>query len=132
MNVMVFGTFDDLHPGHEYVFTEALQRGKVWAVVARDSNVMKIKGRAPLQTQEQRMQAITQKFPDVQVMLGDPEDFLAPVRTVQPDLILLGYDQHLPPGVTAEELGVPTERLAPFHPEIHKSSLRREAKKLAS
>lgn len=125
MKLMIFGTFDDFHPGHEYVFQRALERGDVYAVVARDSNVMKIKGRAPLQSEDQRVAAIHNAFPSAHVLLGNPDDFLAPVREVQPDLILLGYDQKLPPGVTEEDLGVPVKRLEPFHPEIHKSSLRR-------
>lgn len=125
MKLMVFGTFDDLHPGHAYVFQKAIERGEVWAVVARDSNVRKIKGRAPLQTEEERMAAISTMFPSAHVMLGDADDFLVPVRAVAPDLILLGYDQTLPPGVTEEMLGVPVERLDAFEPHVHKSSLRR-------
>lgn len=125
MKLMVFGTFDDVHPGHEYVFSEALKRGEVWVVVARDANVMKIKGRAPLQSEDQRVAAIAAKFPTMHVMLGDATDFLQPVKTVKPDLILLGYDQHLPPHVTEDDLGAPIERLPAFHPETYKSSLRR-------
>jgi FAD synthetase len=141
MRVMVFGTFDDLHPGHEYVFQQALERSHigdpdsdsgVWAVVARDANVVKIKGRAPLQTEAERMEAIAKKFPDVHIMLGSDGDFLQPVRDVQPDLIVLGYDQKFPPHVSEHDLGVPIERLESFHPEVHKSSLRRSSKKLIS
>ncbi len=134
MRVMLFGTFDDLHPGHEYVFREALRKSGsghrtsdngVWAVVARDANVLRIKGRAPLQTETERAEAIMRMFPEVHAILGDASDFLAPIRSIQPDLILLGYDQKLPPGVQDEDLGVPVERLEAFHPEVHKSSLRR-------
>lgn len=134
MRIMLFGTFDDLHPGHEYVFREALRKSEngkratdngVYAVVARDANVIRIKGRPPLQTQEERMETITRMFPEVHAILGDASDFLAPIRSIQPDLILLGYDQKLPPGVHDEDLGVPVERLEAFHPDVHKSSLRR-------
>jgi FAD synthetase len=125
MKVMIFGTFDDLHPGHLYVFRNALERGEVWVVVARDANVLKIKGRPPLQSQEARIAAIQKAFPSAHVLLGAAKNFLTPVRNVKPDLILLGYDQHLPPGVTEEKLGVPVERLDAFDPHIHKSSLRR-------
>lgn len=125
MKLMIFGTFDDLHPGHLFVFRHALERGDVYVVVARDANVLRFKGRPPLQHEDDRVTAINKAFPSAHVMLGNPDDFLAPVREVQPDLILLGYDQKLPPGVSEEDLGVPVERLEPFHPEIHKSSLRR-------
>lgn len=126
MRVMVFGTFDDLHPGHEYLLTEAQKRGELFVVVARDVNVQRIKNRAPLQNENVRMKAISDRFPSATVMLGDPENFLWPVQTVKPDFILLGYDQKLPPGVTEADLGVPTERLPGFDPHIHKSSLRRD------
>lgn len=125
MRIMIFGTFDDLHPGHLYVFRNALERGEVWVVVARDRNVLKIKGRTPLQPEEDRVAAIHKAFPSAHVILGDPKNFLSPIREVSPDLILLGYDQKLPPGVKDEDLGVPVERLDAFHPEVHKSSLRR-------
>lgn len=127
MRVMIFGTFDDLHPGHLYVFRNALERGEVWVVVARDSNVLKIKGRTALQSEDDRVAAINKAFPSAHVMLGNPKHFLSPIREVNPDLILLGYDQKLPPGVKDEDLGVPIERLDAFDPHIHKSSLRRGA-----
>lgn len=122
---MIFGTFDLLHPGHEFVIAEATKRGDVTAIVARDSNVERIKGRFPIETEEQRMDAIRNKFPDVSVVLGDASDFLVPVRTAKPDLILLGYDQKLPPGVDESMLGCPIERLPAYEPERFKSSLKR-------
>ncbi len=121
--VMVFGTFDRLHPGHEFVLTEAMKRGQVTVIVARDKNVMKIKGRLPVLSEKERMKILTERWKEVTFLLGDPEDFLAPVRKYKPDLILLGYDQKLPPGVRESDLGCTIERLAAFHPERYKSSL---------
>ena len=94
-------------------------------VVARDSNVMKIKGEAPVQSEDERKRVIEQAFPEANVILGDPKDFLVPVRAVKPELIILGYDQKLPPGVSEEDLPCPIERLGAFEPERYKSSLRR-------
>lgn len=124
---MVFGTFDDLHPGHRYLLNKALERGVVTVVVARDSNVQRIKGHAPLQQEEVRAHAIRTAFPAANVTLGHPTDFLVPVRAAKPELILLGYDQQLPPGIQEEDLGAPVERLEAFEPHIHKSSVRRKA-----
>ena len=124
--VLLFGTFDDLHPGHRFVLDEARARGDVSVVVARDGTVLKIKGRAPLQSQDDRMQAIRDAYPDATVIPGDERDYMASVRAVQPDLILLGYDQQLPPGVTEADLLCPVERLEAFEPHVHKSSLRRK------
>ena len=125
MRVLVFGTFDHLHPGHRFVLEEAKKRGETFVVVARDANVKKIKGRLPKQNEEERKRAIEEAFPDVHPVLGDNADFLAPVRSVRPDLVVLGYDQKLPPGVSEKDLPCRVERLPPFRPEKFKSSLRR-------
>lgn len=119
---MVFGTFDGLHEGHRFVLREAEKRGEVFVVVARDTNVERIKGRPPKQKEEVRLTAIQKEFPSMQIHLGDTENFLTPIKDHQPDLILLGYDQMLPPGIDEQDL--PTiERLPSFHPEKYKSSL---------
>ncbi len=137
MRILVTGTFDDLHPGHIFVLEEAMKRvvetseahvsaGELFVIVARDSNVMRIKGHAPLQNEDTRKTAIEKLFLDAHVVLGDPENFLKPVLAIKPDLILLGYDQKLPPDVKEEDLGCEIERLPAFQPHIHKSSLRRK------
>ncbi len=123
MKILIFGTFDHLHPGHAFVISEAMKRGAATIVVARDRNVERIKGLRSHQSESERKSAIEEKFPAVTVMLGDREDFLAPVRTVRPDLILLGYDQRLPPGVTEADFPCVVERLPAHHPDQYKSSL---------
>ena len=127
MRVMVFGTFDDLHPGHRFLLAHASERGDLTVVVARDANVARFKGRPPLEDEEFRAGAIRKAYPAANVVLGDADgDYLKVVRDHAPDLILLGYDQKLPPGVTEANFGVPVERLPAFEPHIHKSSLRRD------
>lgn len=126
MHVLVFGTFDMLHPGHTFALNEAEKRGELCVAIARDKNVEKGKGRLPEQNEEDRLTAVQKAFPSSHVILGDEEDFLAPVREIQPDLILLGYDQELPHGIAEEDLLCPTERLPAFEPEKWKSSLKRK------
>jgi len=139
MRVLVFGTFDELHPGHRFLLNEAQKRacpaklpqersgGELFVVVARDVNVERIKGRPAVESEEVRKNTVEEAFPDAQVILGDPQDFLVPVIAVRPDLILLGYDQKLPPDVSEKDLGCPVERLPAFKPEQFKSSLRRKS-----
>lgn len=124
MKVLAFGTFDHLHPGHRFVLSEVEKRGDMTVVIARDSSVQTIKGKMPVQTEQERWRAVKDAYPEATVVLGDERDFLAPVRTAQPDLILLGYDQRMPPGVTEADLPCTVERLPAFHPETYKSSLR--------
>ncbi len=124
--VLVFGTFDGLHPGHKFVLSEASKRGELFVVVARDVTVSSLKSRSPEHTELVRRDAIADAFPHAHVLLGSAEgDFLAPVREVAPDLILLGYDQKLPPGVDESHFSCPVERLAAFKPDKYKSSLLR-------
>jgi FAD synthetase len=107
------------------LLSEAGKRGDLHVIVARDANVKRIKGRLPKQNERERVKAVQDTFQDADIRLGDEADFLAPVREIQPDLILLGYDQKFPPGVSEEDLPCPTERLPAFEPERWKSSLRK-------
>ncbi|OGJ64450.1 hypothetical protein A3C37_05210 [Candidatus Peribacteria bacterium RIFCSPHIGHO2_02_FULL_53_20] len=126
MKALVFGTFDRLHPGHEFVLSEGSKRGELHVVVARDVTVKKIKGRKADQSQEERLAAIQEKFPEANIVLGDSEDYLKPVLAIAPDVILLGYDQKFPPGVRLKDLPCPVERLVAFKPKEYKSSLRKQ------
>lgn len=125
MRILLFGTFDCLHPGHRFLLEQAIARGEVFVVVARDSNVLRLKGHLPEQPEEERKRLLEEEFPSMHCVLGDTEDFLVPVRSIKPDIILLGYDQKLPPGVTADLLPCPIERLPAYKPQKFKSSLRR-------
>ena len=126
MKVLTFGTFDHLHPGHLAYLNEAKSRGDLFIVVARDQHVEEIKGSAPDESEDDRIVALQKAFPEAEVILGDENDYLLPVRQINPDLIVMGYDQRLPPGVTEEDLGCKTLRAAPLDPTIHKSSNRRK------
>ena len=125
-HVLVFGTFDHLHPGHHFVIEQAQARGRVTVIVARDANVAHIKGFHPDHSEQERCQAIKNQFPDISVQLGDADDYLQPIRDMQPDLILLGYDQKLPPDINEEDLPCPIERLPAFEPDKFKSSIMRQ------
>lgn len=123
MRVLLFGTFDRLHPGHRFLLAEAAKRGELTIVIARDVTVQHLKSKLPVQPEQERMAAVHSLMPSAQVVLGDTDDYLRPVRENIPDLILLGYDQTLPDGVRMEDLPCPVERLPAFHPERYKSSL---------
>ena len=126
MKVLTFGTFDRLHPGHIAYLTQAKKHGDLYIIVARAENVLHIKGRAPTQTVEERIHALQEAFPDATVQAGDASDYLKPVRDIHPDIIVMGYDQKLPPGVSEEDLSCAVERAEPFEPSVYKTSLLRE------
>ena len=124
MKILVFGTFDNLHLGHVYFLSEAGKRGELFVRVGLDDTVEKIKGKQPRQSQDERIKAIREEFPEADIRLGYRDDYLKPIKDIKPDLILLGYDQKLPPGVSEDDLGCPIERIEAHKPEEFKSSLR--------
>lgn len=92
--VIVFGTFDVLHPGHLDFFRQAKKHGDfLVAVVARDSNVKKIKGKSPASSERRRLLDVY-NVPEVDLaVLGYREDPYKVIEEQKPDIICLGYDQ---------------------------------------
>jgi len=123
--VMGFGTFDGLHPGHLFFLEELKKYGdQSILVIARDSNVRKIKGRAPLKNERERLTAIQEKHVVDHVELGNEQDFYKCIRDHQPDCIALGYDQQADVEKITELFPeVEIVRLGAFKPQEFKSSL---------
>lgn len=94
--VMAFGTFDFIHLGHVELFKQAKKLGdKLIVVIARDSNVKRIKGKKPFFSQEERLQLVNSlKSVDLAV-LGNDKDFFTAVRKYKPAIVVLGYDQNV-------------------------------------
>lgn len=122
---MGFGTFDRVHPGHLFFLRELKKLGdELVVVIARDSNVEKIKGRRPHLNEEERRQGVLDTGVPDQVVLGDKKDFYKPIRDLMPSVIGFGYDQQADiDGL--EELFPKIEmvRLGAHHPHKYKSSL---------
>lgn len=137
--VMIFGTFDVFHPGHRFFIEEAMKKRKkknvkrkndqlptascqLIVVIARDVTVKRLK---PLlrNSEQVRMKAVQEAFPELTVVLGDEQDPMEVVRKYQPNLVCLGYDQI----GFSEELQknfpeIVIERIEAFEPEKYKSS----------
>jgi len=57
--VMCAGTFDIIHPGHLYYLSEAKKHGdKLVVVVARDNTSEKFKGKKPVHSERERLEAV--------------------------------------------------------------------------
>ncbi|MCK5490568.1 MAG: adenylyltransferase/cytidyltransferase family protein, partial [Candidatus Pacebacteria bacterium] len=92
--VMVFGTFDIFHKGHEDFFRQAREFGEyLIVVVARDENVLKIKGKLPRDNEDMRQEKIVESKLADKVILGNLDDKYKVIQEYKPDVICLGYDQ---------------------------------------
>lgn len=157
---MVFGTFDNLHPGHLSYFQQArgfgeslAKRAKVKneveliAVVARDKNVLRIKGRATQENEKTRVKKVRaalkkmavkeegsgrmagsgKKIFRVRAVLGAAKNQWAVLKKYRPDAICLGYDQKvdlskLKGEIAKFRLSCKIKRMMAYHPEKYKSS----------
>lgn len=139
MRVMVFGTFDNLHPGHLHYFKQARKFGaELVIVVARDKNVLHIKGRLPQEDEKTRVRkiriAIRESGEPGRAVLGSLTNQWLVLKKYRPDVIALGYDQKVDnPRLKSEikkfRLFCKIKRLQAYHPEKYKSSYCKNYKK---
>ena len=125
--VMVFGTFNIIHPGHLNLFRQARNYGSIlYVVLALDDTVQKHKKYVPQTAEERQKNLLRIPFVD-HVIIGDPHDKLTAVKKVQPDVICLGYDQGLfvdllTDYISKQNLQTKIIRLKPYYPEQYKGS----------
>ncbi|MFC7007071.1 adenylyltransferase/cytidyltransferase family protein [Halalkalicoccus salilacus] len=87
------GTFDLLHPGHVHYLEEAASMGdELYVIVARRSNVTH--KRPPLLDGRQRRDVVAALDVVDRALLGHEEDIFVPIERIEPDVIVLGHDQH--------------------------------------
>ena len=134
--VMVFGTFDIFHSGHENFLQQARQYGDyIVAVIARDATVAVIKGKAPKNNEAQRARILADSHLVDEVIFGSLGDKYEVIAKHRPEIICLGYDQNaFTDNLVSqlERLGLEKTkiiRLNPFQPELYKSSIISEERK---
>lgn len=127
--VMVYGTFDVLHPGHIDFLRQAKKLGSFLVVsVSRDLNAKKFKGRAPVFGEHERLAVIESiRYVD-KAVLGDKYYYLKHTLKERPDIIALGYDQrayekHLKADVKKGKLKTKIIRLKPYRSKRFKSTV---------
>jgi len=129
--VLVFGTFDLLHKGHEYFLREARKKGdRLYVVVGRDINVRKIKGKAPVQDEQKRLEKISRLDYVYHALLGrEDHKYMKIIEDIKPDIISLGYDQEsfgLEKEIHRRELSIKLVRLSPYKQSKYKTSILRQ------
>lgn len=124
--VMVFGTFDIIHPGHEFFLKKAKKLGTyLTVVIARDETVHNLKGSPPRTSEDYRLINLKKFGIANKVILGSLDNKLSVIEKEKPDVIALGYDQKF--FVNAlRKLNVVKKwkivRLPSFHAELYKTS----------
>jgi FAD synthetase len=129
--IMVFGTFDGVHKGHQNFFKQArILASKPFLIVsiARDKNVFKIKNKFP-NLNEQKRVLLVKKFKLVdKVVLAGAGKHIPHIIKEHPDIIALGYDQNnyvknLKKDLKNKGLNVKIVRLKPYKKHIYKNHL---------
>jgi len=95
--IATFGVFDLIHTGHVKFLEECkkiAKDSKLTVVIARDSTVIKEKGKKPVMSEKQRKHVVQSLKPVDRAILGNEGfDKLKIVEKIKPDIIVLGYDQ---------------------------------------
>lgn len=129
--IMIFGTFDMIHQGHEHFFAQARALAPnpyLLVSVARDESVMRIKGQVSRLSEEaRRVQVAAHPLVD-EAVLGDTTGYMPHIKAAHPDIIALGYDQvgeyvdHLESDLKQAGLSVRIVRLEAHQPDVFKTS----------
>jgi FAD synthetase len=126
--VMVFGTFDVLHPGHLSYFRQARKLGDyLIAVVARDKNVVKIKGKKPRFQEKTRLKKVKESEIADKVVLGYVLDMFKIIKKEKPKIVCFGYDQKVSPELLKKikKAKIKIKKLKAYKPKKYKSHLLR-------
>ncbi len=128
--VLVFGTFDVLHPGHLHFLQGAKKFGDYLIVsLARDKFVKRIKGRKAHHSELDRKKLVEALKIVNKAVLGSKDDYIKHIIAQKPDIIALGYDQRAFTEnlklklVSAGMKKIKIVRLKPYKPHLYKSAI---------
>ena len=124
--VMVFGTSDGLHRGHLNFLKQSKKYGDyLIAVVARDENVKRIKGKSPYYNEKERLKELKKNKIIDKAVIGHTFDKCKIILENQSDVICLGYDQDISKTTLSKQLKrmgtrVKIYRMKPYKLKIYK------------
>jgi cytidyltransferase-like protein len=108
--VFVSGCFDMLHSGHIAFFKEAATYGDVYVALGSDQTVFDLKGRVPVNSEQERLFLIqsVSYVKDVFISRGSGMlDFELEIREIRPDIFIVNEDGNIPEKrALCRELGV--------------------------
>jgi FAD synthetase len=127
--VLVFGSFDLIHPGHHYFFEKAKSYGSYLIVVlAHDKTIKEVKGKKPLYDLYERKKQLEKIDIIDEVIIGSLNDKYQAIKKFKPDVICLGHDQftfvdNLRTFLKKEKLESKVVRLKPYKRDKYSSSI---------
>lgn len=131
ITVLVFGTFDVIHPGHRYFLEQAGQLGdRLIAVIARDKFVEKAKNRKPVHNEKERISHILNSgLVDEAFLADEVTGTYEIVERTSPQVVCFGHDQDMlaesfRQWLTIKDLKIEIETIAPFKRDQYSSTLR--------
>lgn len=91
--VLVFGTFDGIHPGHIFFLNKAKELGDLYISLASNKSILTRKIKAPKKTESQRLEDI-KNLNVGKVTIGDTVlGRWSEIKKIKPTIIAVGYDQ---------------------------------------
>lgn len=126
--VLVFGSFDHLHPGHLYFLLEAKRYGdELIVVLGRSETIKEFKGKIPKYSEKERKQHLGITGIPTKILFGEITDKYQVIERIKPDIICLGYDQNsftknLKEELKKRRLKAKVIKLKPYKEHIFKSS----------
>lgn len=97
--VFVSGCFDMLHSGHVAFFKQAAQYGKLYVALGSDANVYKLKGRAPVNSEQERLYMVSSVAEVHHAFISSGFgllDFEKELREIRPDRFVVNADGSTP------------------------------------
>jgi len=93
MRVLTTGVFDVLHVGHLLFLQEARNLGDELIVLVSCDKVCEEEKHVPVNSQNDRRRLVEALKPVSQAFIGPTKDKLGIVLKINPDMLVLGYDQ---------------------------------------
>ena len=103
--VMASGVFDIIHTGHISYLEQAKSHGDELVVVVACDNTVRRRKHEPITPEDMRVRIVNSLKPVDRAVLGKDGNIFETVREINPDVIVLGFDQHFDKAKLLKDLG---------------------------
>ena len=103
--VMASGVFDIIHTGHISYLEQAKSHGDELVVVVACDNTVRRRKHEPITPEDMRVRIVNSLKPVDRAVLGKDGNIFETVREIDPDVIVLGFDQHFDEAKLLKDLG---------------------------